>query len=201
MEVFYKHFSLRACFLALWIILVQASRLHIVSIPETPAEGQNVTFSVERVQGNIREVNWYRGMASQGSTRIFTFFPRNPRPQRNGVQFTNREFGFHNGSIQITGLKPSDVGQYNVVIILRPQEILNASVELRLGTPSVATSTATTVTTATTTGTSPLMEVPKEPSKLGWIVAGVLVGVLLCGALVAIMVYRFVLQKSEHSTG
>ncbi|XP_060549823.1 carcinoembryonic antigen-related cell adhesion molecule 19-like [Pantherophis guttatus] len=205
MEVFYKHLSLRVSFLALWIILVQASRINIVSIPETPAEGQNVTFSVERVQGDIREVNWFRGMASQGSSRIFSFFPGNYRPQRNGVQFTNREFGFHNGSMQITGLKASDVGQYNVVILLRPKEILNASIDLRLATPPLATvttaTTATTTVTTAATGTSPIKEVPKEPSKLGWIVAGVLVGVLLCGALGAIMIYRFVLRKSEPGTG
>ncbi|KAG8143513.1 hypothetical protein E2320_000727 [Naja naja] len=152
MQVFYKHLSLR----------------------ENPAEGQNVTFSVERVQGDIREVNWFRGLASQGSSRIFSFFPGNYRPQRNGVQFTNREFGFHNGSIQITGLKH---------------------------TPPLATATTATMMTTATKGTSPVKEVPKEPSKLGWIVAGVLVGVLLCGALIAIMVYRFVLRKSEPSTG
>ncbi|XP_058052085.1 carcinoembryonic antigen-related cell adhesion molecule 19 isoform X2 [Ahaetulla prasina] len=204
MEVFNKHLSLRVCFLALWIILVQASRINIVSIPETPAEGQNVTFSVERVQGDIREVNWFRGMASQGSSRIFSFFPGNYRPQRNGVQFTNREFGFHNGSMQITGLRASDVGRYNVVILLRPKEILNASIDLQLTTPPLATATTATTTTMVTTaatGTSPIKEVPKEPSKLGWIVAGVLVGVLLCGALGAIMIYRFVLRKSEPSTG
>uniref|UniRef100_A0A670ZYA7 Ig-like domain-containing protein n=1 Tax=Pseudonaja textilis TaxID=8673 RepID=A0A670ZYA7_PSETE len=114
------------------ISLFSRHRINIVSIPENPAEGQNVTFSVERVQGDIREVNWFRGLASQGSSRIFSFFPGNYRPQRNGVQFTNREFGFHNGSIQITGLKHSDAGQYNVVILLRPKEILNASIDLRL---------------------------------------------------------------------
>ncbi|XP_026537187.1 carcinoembryonic antigen-related cell adhesion molecule 19 [Notechis scutatus] len=201
MQGFYKHLSLRAFFLALWIILVQASRINIVSIPENPAEGQNVTFSVERVQGDIREVSWFRGLASQGSSRIFSFFPGNYRPQRNGVQFTNREFGFHNGSIQITGLKHSDAGQYNVVILLRPKEILNGSIDLRLATPPLTTATTATTVTTTRKGTSPVKEVPKEPSKLGWIVAGVLVGVLLCGALIAVMVYRFVLRKSEPSTG
>ncbi|XP_070620955.1 cell adhesion molecule CEACAM19-like [Erythrolamprus reginae] len=204
MRVFCRHLSLRACFLALWVILAQASRIRIVSIPETPAEGQNVTFSVENVQGDIQEVNWYRGAASQGSSRIFSFFPGNYRPQRNGVQFTNRETGFHNGSMSITGLKPSDVGQYNVGILLRPRELLKASINLKFATSPLATSaTSTNATTATTTttGIPPIKEVPKEPSKMGWIVAGVLVGVLLCGAVGAIMVYRFVLRKSEPSTG
>ncbi|KAK9394396.1 carcinoembryonic antigen-related cell adhesion molecule 19 [Crotalus adamanteus] len=200
------YFSLRACFLALWIILVQARTIDIVSIPETPAEGQSVTFSVERVQGDIQEVNWYRGAASQGSSRIFSFFPGNYRPQRNGVQFTNREDGFHNGSMRITGLKASDAGRYNVVILLRPKEILNASIDLRLTNTAPPLTTATTATTATmltkaTTGSPPNKEVPKGPSQLGWIVAGVLVGILLCGAVGAAMVYRFVLRKSEPSTG
>ncbi|XP_070806101.1 cell adhesion molecule CEACAM19-like [Pituophis catenifer annectens] len=194
-------------FLALWIILVQASRINIVSIPETPAEGQNVTFSVERVQGDIREVDWFRGMDSQGSSRIFSFFPGNYHPQHNWVQYTNREFGFHNGSMQITGLKASDVGQYNVVILLRPKEILNASIDLRLATPPLATATSATMATTTTTtvttaatGTSPIKEVPKEPLELGLVVASLLVGVLLCGALGVIIIYRFVLWKSEPGT-
>ncbi|XP_025025597.1 carcinoembryonic antigen-related cell adhesion molecule 19 isoform X2 [Python bivittatus] len=196
-ELFYKHFSWAACFLGLWITLVQA-RIKIVSIPETPVEGQNVTFSVENVQGDIREVSWFRGMASQGSTRVFSYFPGNGRPQRNGVQFTNREFGFPNGSLLITGIRPSDAGRYNVIILLRPKEILNASTDLQLATPSLTT--ATTATTATI-ATPPIKELPPRPSMVGWIVAGVLVGILLCGALGAVMVYRFVLQKSEPGTG
>ncbi|XP_063168684.1 carcinoembryonic antigen-related cell adhesion molecule 19 [Candoia aspera] len=180
-----------ACLLGLWITLVEATRIKIVSIPETPVEGQNVTFSVENVQGDIREVSWFRGMASQGSTRVFTYFPGNSRPQRNGVQFTNREFGFPNGSLLITGIRPSDVGRYNVMILLRPKEILNASTELQLATPPPTTAA---------TATPPSKDPPKVPSTLGWIVAGVLVGILLCGALGAVMVYRFVLQKSEPGT-
>ncbi|XP_060550010.1 carcinoembryonic antigen-related cell adhesion molecule 19-like, partial [Pantherophis guttatus] len=152
--------------------------------PGDPCRRPECHFLRGKSAGGHREVNWFRGMDSQGSSRIFSFFPGNYHPQHNWIQYTNREFGFHNGSMQITGLKASDVGQYNVVIFLRPKEILNASIDLRLATPPLATATSATTATTTTvttaaTGTSPIKEVPKEPSKLGWIVAGVLVGVLL----------------------
>lgn len=45
----------------------------------------------------------------------------------------------------------------------------------------------------------------KEPTKgngmMGWIVAGIMVGVLLAGAVGSIMVYRFVLKQAEPCTG
>ncbi|KAH0631657.1 hypothetical protein JD844_006103, partial [Phrynosoma platyrhinos] len=116
------------------------ANIPVVSIPETPSEGQNVTLSVENVTGTIREINWYRGQATEGATRLFTYFPGYGRPQRNGIQNTQREFGFPNGSLLITGVQPSDAKTYT--------------------TPSIK-------------------EPTRPPLMLGWIVAGVVVGVLL----------------------
>lgn len=47
----------------------------------------------------------------------------------------------------------------------------------------------------------PKKQPTKVPGMLGWIVAGVVVGVLFAGVVGAIMVYRFVLKKTEPCTG
>ncbi|KAL8219727.1 UNVERIFIED_CONTAM: hypothetical protein K2H54_031952, partial [Gekko kuhli] len=138
--------------------------LPVISIPENPAEGQNVTFSVENVTGSIRQFDWYRG----------------------------REFGYPNGSLLLQGARQNDSGPYTVVVLIRPKGTFKGTTVLQL---------ASSATDAPPT-TPPLTTMPaKTPSMLGWIVAGVLVGILLAGALGAILVYRFVLQKAEPGTG
>ncbi|XP_061452658.1 carcinoembryonic antigen-related cell adhesion molecule 19 [Rhineura floridana] len=196
-DLFSKGFLLAACLLGLWIPLVQGvtRNVSIVSIPESPAEGQNVTLSVANVQGDIRRVDWFRGTATDGSTRIFSYFPGQDRPQRNGVQHSGREFGFPNGSLLIAGVQPSDVKLYNVLILLRPKETLKGTIELqlaRVASPPPATSS---------TQTPPMKEPTKPSLMLGWIVAGVVVGILLAAAVGAVMVYRFVLRKADPGTG
>ncbi|XP_015273804.1 PREDICTED: carcinoembryonic antigen-related cell adhesion molecule 19-like [Gekko japonicus] len=167
--------------------------LPIVTIPENPAEGQNVTFSVENVTGSVRQFDWYRGSVTDGGSRIFTYFTGdNRRPQRNGVRFTSREFGYPNGSLLIRGVQQNDSGAYTVVVLIRPKGTFRGTTVLQL---------ASSATDAPPT-TPPLTTLPaKTPSMLGWIVAGVLVGILLAGALGATLVYRFVLQKAEPGTG
>lgn len=101
-------------------------------IPETPAEGQNVTFSVQNVTGTIRQIDWYRGQATNGGSRIFTYFPGNDRPQRNGVQHTQREFGFPNGSLFISDVQLSDAQIYSVLILLRSGKNFKGTTDLHL---------------------------------------------------------------------
>ncbi|XP_067329647.1 carcinoembryonic antigen-related cell adhesion molecule 19-like [Anolis sagrei] len=196
-----KSFFLVACLLSSWVapILGTIDPVSVVSIPEEPSEGQNVTLSVQNVTGVLREVSWYRGQATDGSTRIFTYFPANPvRPQRDGVQSTQREFGFPNGSLLITHLRPSDAKIYTVLLLLRPKVTLKGTFELHLASPTThPPSTATT----STPQTPAVKEPTKPPLMLGWIVAGVVVGILLAGAVGATLVYRFVLYKNEPSTG
>lgn len=107
-------------------------KVPIVLIPKTPNEGQNVTFSVQNVTGTIRQIDWYRGEEPNGGTRIFTYFPAIDRPQRNGVQFTAREFGFPNGSLLISEVKPSDAHHYTVIILLRSRRNLRGTTDLQL---------------------------------------------------------------------
>ncbi|XP_077192777.1 cell adhesion molecule CEACAM19 [Paroedura picta] len=189
-----KGFLLAAFSLCFCLLPTQAAdNLPIVSLPESPAEGQNVTFSVENVTGSIRQFDWYRGLVTDGGSRIFTYFTgENRRPQRNGVRFTNREFGYPNGSLLIRGVQQNDSGPYSVVVLVRPKGTFKGTTVLQL---------ASSATDASPTS-PPLTTLPaKAPSMLGWIVAGVLVGILLAGALGAILVYRFVLLKAEPGTG
>ncbi|KAJ7303985.1 hypothetical protein JRQ81_011501 [Phrynocephalus forsythii] len=171
-ELHCKGFLLAAGLLFLWLPAAAGvmGSLSIVSVPETPVEGQNVTLLVENVTGSIREITWFRGPATDGSSRILSYFPGNSRPQRNGIQNTQREFGFPNGSLLITGVRPS-----------------------------FATSPPR--PTGPTTEMPPIRGKPHPPLMLGWIVAGVVVGILLSGAVGAILVYRFLLNKEDPGTG
>uniref|UniRef100_A0A8C0HAX9 Ig-like domain-containing protein n=1 Tax=Chelonoidis abingdonii TaxID=106734 RepID=A0A8C0HAX9_CHEAB len=90
-------------------------------IPEAPSVGQNVTLSVEGGLEPLRHFDWYRGRLADGSTRIFSYFPGQERPQRNGVQFTGREVGFPNGSLLLRGTQANDSGTYQVALQLVPQ--------------------------------------------------------------------------------
>uniref|UniRef100_A0A8D2L5J2 Immunoglobulin V-set domain-containing protein n=1 Tax=Varanus komodoensis TaxID=61221 RepID=A0A8D2L5J2_VARKO len=105
----------------------------VAAIPALPAEGQNVTLSVLNATGAIREVSWFRGRATDGGARIFSYFPGNSRPQRNGAQHTQRELGFPNGSMLIGALRPSDQQPYTVVILVRPKATFKGTVDLLNG--------------------------------------------------------------------
>ncbi|KAJ6663889.1 hypothetical protein lerEdw1_009970, partial [Lerista edwardsae] len=186
-----------ACLLCFRFPLVQAEdKLPIVVIPKTPVEGQNVTFSVQNVTGAIRQIDWYRGEEPNGGTRIFTYFPGIDRPQRNGVQFTEREFGFPNGSLLISEVKPSDAHHYTVIILVRSKRNFKGTTDLQL-----AASVTSPPPVIPTLPQPPKKELTKVPGMLGWIVAGIMVGVLFAGVVGAIMVYRFVLKKTEPCTG
>uniref|UniRef100_A0A8C0HHI7 Ig-like domain-containing protein n=1 Tax=Chelonoidis abingdonii TaxID=106734 RepID=A0A8C0HHI7_CHEAB len=89
--------------------------------PVAPSVGQNVTLSVEGGLEPLRHFDWYRGRLADGSTRIFSYFPGQERPQRNGVQFTGREVGFPNGSLLLRGTQANDSGTYQVALQLVPQ--------------------------------------------------------------------------------
>nr|XP_020668175.1 carcinoembryonic antigen-related cell adhesion molecule 19 [Pogona vitticeps] len=197
-DLFWKSFLFAVVLLCLWIPPAAGTmgRLSVVSIPEIPMEGQNVTLSAENVTGTIREISWFRGPTTDGASRLFSYFPGNSRPQRNGNQNTQREFGFPNGSLLITGVQPRDAKQYIVLILLRPKGILRGALELQ-----VAGSATTPRPTTPTTQMPSVKEQPRAPLMLGWIVAGVVVGILLAGALGAILVYRFVLYKTEPGPG
>ncbi|XP_062996529.1 carcinoembryonic antigen-related cell adhesion molecule 19 isoform X2 [Elgaria multicarinata webbii] len=198
-NLFGTGFLLTAGLLCLCVTPTRAffGNVSIVSIPEFPAEGGNVTLSVQGVAGSIREISWYRGLATDGNTRIFSYFPGTTRVQRNGVQYTQREFGFPNGSLLISAVRLSDIRPYTVLILVRPKGTLKGTFDLELA----RSGTTRPAPTLPTTDMPSIKEPTKVPLMLGWIVAGVVVGVLLSGALGAVLVYRFVLYKAQSDTG
>ncbi|XP_075772337.1 cell adhesion molecule CEACAM19 [Pelodiscus sinensis] len=167
--------------------------------PEAPVAGQNVTLSVEVGQEPLRHFDWYRGRLSEGSTRIFSYFPGQERPQRNGVQFTGREVGFPNGSLLLRNAQANDSGTYRVALQLVPQGSERGIVELRVSAP------ASTLGPQTPPGPGtpppPASAAPSTPQILGWVVAGVVVGVLLTVALGAALIYHLVLRRSDLALG
>uniref|UniRef100_A0A8C3T5Y4 Immunoglobulin domain-containing protein n=1 Tax=Chelydra serpentina TaxID=8475 RepID=A0A8C3T5Y4_CHESE len=100
-----------------------------------PSVGQDVTLSVDVGLEPVRHFDWYRGRLADGSTRIFSYFPGQDRPQRNGVQFTGREVGFPNGSLLLRGARANDSGTYRVTLQLVPQGSEKGTVELRQNEP------------------------------------------------------------------
>ncbi|XP_074837604.1 cell adhesion molecule CEACAM19 [Carettochelys insculpta] len=169
-------------------------------IPEAPAAGQNVTLLVELGQEPLRHFDWYRGRLAEGSTRIFSYFPGQGRPQRNGVQFTGREFGFPNGSLLLRGAQANDSGTYRVTLQLVPQGNKKGSVELRVSAPATSLGPWT-LPTSSGMGPPPDTAAPRTPQVLGWVVAGVVVGILLTVALGAVVIYHFVLKRSDQARG
>ncbi|XP_065430852.1 uncharacterized protein LOC101938093 [Chrysemys picta bellii] len=51
------------------------------------------------------------------------------------------------------------------------------------------------------TGPPPATAAPSTPQVLGWVVAGVVVGILLTGALGAVVIYHLVLRRSDLAGG
>ncbi|TFJ97220.1 Dipeptidase 2 [Platysternon megacephalum] len=120
------------CLLLCWGPRAVVCTVVVHVIPGAPSVGQNITLSVEVGLEPLRHFDWYRGRLADGSTRIFSYFPGQERPQRNGVQFTGREVGFPNGSLLLRGAQGNDSGTYRVALQLVPQGSEKGTVELRV---------------------------------------------------------------------
>ncbi|XP_067411434.1 carcinoembryonic antigen-related cell adhesion molecule 19 isoform X2 [Emydura macquarii macquarii] len=196
-----KGVLLAGCLLLSWGPPTGVCTFVVRVVPEAPSVGQNVTLSVETSLGPLRHFDWYRGKLTDGGTRIFSYFPGQDRPQRNGAQFTGREVGFPNGSLLLQGALANDSGTYRVSVQLVPQGSEKSSVELRVSVPATTPTARTLPPPDSGTGTPSASAAPSTPQVLGWVVAGVVVGVLLAGALGAVIIYHLVLQQSDLAGG
>ncbi|XP_039368396.1 carcinoembryonic antigen-related cell adhesion molecule 19 isoform X2 [Mauremys reevesii] len=193
--------SAPGCLLLCWGPRAVVCTVVVHVIPEAPSVGQNVILSVEGVLDPLRHFDWYRGRLADGSTRIFSYFPGQELPQRNGVQFTGREVGFPNGSLLLRGAQANDSGTYQVALLLVPQASEKGTVELRVSAPVSTLGPRTLLPPGSGTGPPPATAAPSTPQVLGWVVAGVVVGILLTGALGAVVIYHLVLRRSDLARG
>ncbi|XP_041425510.1 carcinoembryonic antigen-related cell adhesion molecule 1 isoform X2 [Xenopus laevis] len=84
-------------------------------IPQYPVVSQSVTLSVTGVTGTIRQFSWYKGSSVDANNQIFNVIP-SLNSVTNGRQYFPRASHFPNGSLQISGLVPTDQGNYTVFI-------------------------------------------------------------------------------------
>ncbi|XP_030403778.1 carcinoembryonic antigen-related cell adhesion molecule 19 [Gopherus evgoodei] len=197
----YKGVLFAGCLLLCWGPRTVVCTVVVRRIPEAPSVGQNVTLSVEGGLEPLRHFDWYRGRLADGSTRIFSYFLGQERPQRNGVQFTGREVGFPNGSLLLQGAQANDSGTYQVALQLVPQGSEKGTVELRVSAPATTLGPRTLLPPGSGTGPPLATAAPSTPQVLGWVVAGVVVGILLTGALGAVVIYHFILRRSDLARG
>ncbi|XP_041427514.1 carcinoembryonic antigen-related cell adhesion molecule 5-like isoform X2 [Xenopus laevis] len=105
-----------------WILAVclsvwmdSAHGIGVQLIPQNPVVNQSVTLSVTGVTGTIRLFTWYKGSSTDANVQIFSVIP-SVNSVTNGLQYFPRASQFPNGSLQISGLVPTDQGNYTVFI-------------------------------------------------------------------------------------
>ncbi|KAE8593637.1 hypothetical protein XENTR_v10019236 [Xenopus tropicalis] len=85
-------------------------------IPQYPVVSQSVTLSVTGVTGTIRQFTWYKGSSADTNNQIFSVIP-SANSVTEGPQYFPRANWFPNGSLQISGLVPTDQGNYTVQLV------------------------------------------------------------------------------------
>ncbi|XP_004644473.1 carcinoembryonic antigen-related cell adhesion molecule 19 [Octodon degus] len=126
-------FLLSASVLALWLPQGIQAALRIQKIPEQPQKNQNLFLSVQGVPGTFQDVIWYLGEEADGGTRLFSYIPGLPRPQRDGNAMGQRDIvGFSNGSMLLRRAQPSDSGTYQVAITVNPDWTMRAKTTVRV---------------------------------------------------------------------
>ncbi|XP_041425007.1 carcinoembryonic antigen-related cell adhesion molecule 1-like [Xenopus laevis] len=106
-----RGYLLTVC-LSVW--MDSAHGIGVQLIPQYPVVNQSVTLSVTGVTGTIREFTWYKGSVAAAPNQIFNVTPS--LNSTNGTQYFPQAKGFRNGSLQISGLVPSDRGNYVVQV-------------------------------------------------------------------------------------
>eukprot|EP00079_Xenopus_tropicalis_P037220 XP_017950991.1 PREDICTED: carcinoembryonic antigen-related cell adhesion molecule 8-like [Xenopus tropicalis] len=84
-------------------------------IPQYPVVSQSVTLSVTGVTGTIRQFSWYKGSSADTNNQIFSVIP-SANSVTKGPQYFPRANWLPNGSLQISGLVPTDQGNYTVLM-------------------------------------------------------------------------------------
>ncbi|KAL6083712.1 hypothetical protein STEG23_027703 [Scotinomys teguina] len=122
-----------ALILALWLPQGSQAALHIQKIPEQPQKNQDLLLSLHGVPSTVQDFIWYLGEETNGGTRLFSYIPGLPRPQRDGNAIGQRDIvGFPNGSMLLRGAQPSDSGTYQVAITINPSWTMKAKTEVQV---------------------------------------------------------------------
>uniref|UniRef100_A0A8C5Q8D8 Ig-like domain-containing protein n=1 Tax=Leptobrachium leishanense TaxID=445787 RepID=A0A8C5Q8D8_9ANUR len=101
-------------FLSVWMERVSAISIQL--IPPYPAVGQSVTLSVTGINGNIRQIMWYKGSNTDASNNILIYIPSANQPQINGLQYFSRASALPNASLLISDLEFTDGDNYTVTV-------------------------------------------------------------------------------------
>ncbi|XP_041425514.1 carcinoembryonic antigen-related cell adhesion molecule 16 [Xenopus laevis] len=107
-----RGYLLTVC-LSVW--MDSAHGIGVQLIPQYPVVNQSVTLSVTGVTGTIRVFAWYKGSSVDTNNQIFNVIP-SLNSVTHGRQYFSRASQFPNGSLQISGLVPTDQGNYTVFI-------------------------------------------------------------------------------------
>lgn len=119
--------------LALWLPHGSQAALHIQKIPEQPQKNQDLLLSLRGVPSAIQDFIWYLGEDTNGGTRLFSYIPGLPRPQRDGSAMGQRDIvGFPNGSMLLRGAQASDSGTYHVAVTVNPAWTMKAKTEVQV---------------------------------------------------------------------
>eukprot|EP00079_Xenopus_tropicalis_P037446 XP_017951217.1 PREDICTED: carcinoembryonic antigen-related cell adhesion molecule 8-like [Xenopus tropicalis] len=110
-------------------------------IPQYPVVNQSVTLSVTGVTGTIRQFSWYKGSSTDTNNNIFNVIP-SANSVTPGAQYFLRANWFPNGSLQISGLVPTDQGNYTVLIVTA-ESVTQATVSLPVYEPVTASGIST----------------------------------------------------------
>uniref|UniRef100_L7N3I7 Carcinoembryonic antigen-related cell adhesion molecule 19 like gene M n=1 Tax=Xenopus tropicalis TaxID=8364 RepID=L7N3I7_XENTR len=107
-------------------------------IPQYPVVNQSVTLRVTGVTGTIRQFTWYKGSSTDSNNQIFSVIP-SANSVTKGPQYLPRASWFPNGSLQISGLVPTDQGNYTVQI--QTENLTQVTVLLRVNGEYFCTAT------------------------------------------------------------
>ncbi|XP_041425513.1 carcinoembryonic antigen-related cell adhesion molecule 1-like [Xenopus laevis] len=111
-SLYMRGYLLTVC-LSVW--MDSAHGIGVQLIPQYPVVNQSVTLSVTGVTGTIRQFAWYKGSSVDTNNQIFNVIP-SLNSVTHGRQYFSRASQFPNGSLQISGLVPTDQGSYTVII-------------------------------------------------------------------------------------
>ncbi|NP_001185899.1 carcinoembryonic antigen-related cell adhesion molecule 19 precursor [Rattus norvegicus] len=130
---FSKGLLFSALFLALRLPQGSQAALHIQMIPEQPQKNQDLLLSLHGVPSTVQDFIWYLGEETSGGTRLFSYIPGLPRPQRDGNAMGQRDIvGFPNGSMLLRGAQPSDSGTYQVAATVNPAWTMKAKIDVQV---------------------------------------------------------------------
>ncbi|XP_069856529.1 carcinoembryonic antigen-related cell adhesion molecule 19 [Dipodomys merriami] len=124
---------LSASVLVLWLPQCSQASLSIQKIPEMPQKNQDLLLSLHGVPSTFQDVTWYLGETTDGGTRLFTYIPELPRPQRDGEAMGQRDMvGFPNGSLLLRHAQPGDSGLYQVTLAVNAVWTMRAKAHVQV---------------------------------------------------------------------